>query len=59
MNRYIAEVEIDGKLEEVEFITNGNPLDYLWQRYGLSTYIASVQEQGVYINEVTIEDFPG
>lgn len=43
MKKYISSVELDNKLEEIEFETKDNPIEYLWQRYGMSCYIEYVK----------------
>ena len=40
--KYIAELELENVLETVEFETDGSPVEYLWQRYGMDTYIKEV-----------------
>lgn len=47
MKQYEASVMIDNELKKVEFETDGNQVEYLWQLYGMSTYIE-------YINEIEI-----
>ncbi len=44
MKKYKAQIELVGELTEVEFETADNPVEYLWQQYGISTYIARVEE---------------
>lgn len=44
MIQYKASVQYGPGLEEVEFETDGNPVQYLWEHYGMSSYIASVLE---------------
>lgn len=44
MKRYEAKVEINGQLEKVEFETDGSPVQYLWNRYGMSSYIEYIEE---------------
>lgn len=41
--KYIARVEIGSVLEEVEFTTDENPVEYLWRTYGVSAYIESLR----------------
>ena len=42
--KYIGTVRVDNKLERYEFKTDGNPVEHLWERYGMSTYIADLEE---------------
>lgn len=44
MKRYIAYIEIDSEIEPLNFETEENPIDFIWGRYGISTYIESVSE---------------
>lgn len=48
MKKYEANIEINNELQLIEFETNSNPVEYLWQRYGMSSYIE-------FVNEVTEE----
>ncbi len=42
--KYIASIEVNNNLEVVTFETDGNPIEYIWGRYGLSSYIARLEE---------------
>ena len=42
--KYIGTVRVDNKLERYEFKTDGNPVEHLWERYGMSAYIADLEE---------------
>lgn len=53
MKKYIAKIVLDNELTKVEFETKDKPIEYLWTRYGMDTYIESVQEVKV---EVAIEE---
>lgn len=44
MKRYIASIEVNNKLETIVFETDGNQVEYLWKRYGMSTFIEYVDE---------------
>lgn len=44
MKKYIARVDIGGELESVEFETDGSPVEWLWGRYGMATYIENLKE---------------
>ena len=41
--KYLAKIEIDNELQEIKFETDEKPVDYLWARYGMTTYIESVE----------------
>ncbi|WFF72665.1 hypothetical protein [Proteiniclasticum sp. QWL-01] len=43
MRHYVAFLELDGVRTRVEFKTDIRPVEYLWQRYGMSTFIESVE----------------
>lgn len=44
MKKYNANLVLDSELTKVEFETKDNPIDYLWTRYGMDTYIESIYE---------------
>lgn len=44
MKKYNANLVLDSELTKVEFETKDNPIEYLWTRYGMDTYIESVYE---------------
>ena len=44
MKNYEANIEINNELQLIEFETDLNPIEYLWQRYGMSSYIEFVNE---------------
>lgn len=44
MKKHIAYIELAGRRTKVEFETDILPIEFLWQRYGMSTYIESVEE---------------
>lgn len=43
--KYIAQIDYAGKLETIKFEITENPVEYIWQRYGVSVYIASLTEE--------------
>ena len=53
MKKYSANLVLDNELTKVEFETKDNPIEYLWTRYGMDTYIESIDEVK---EEVTIEE---
>lgn len=40
--KYEANIEINNELQLIEFETDLKPIEYLWQRYGMSSYIEFV-----------------
>ena len=44
MKKYIGNLVLDNELIKVEFETKDNPIEYLWTRYGMDTYIESINE---------------
>lgn len=42
MKKYVAYLQINNELTKIEFETDSNPVDFLWQRYGMSTYIERI-----------------
>ena len=42
---YIAQISQDGSLKTIRYETDENPIGYIWNRYGMSTYIDSVEEE--------------
>lgn len=44
MKKYEANIEVNNELQLIEFETDLNPVEYLWQRYGMSSYIEFVNE---------------
>lgn len=46
MIKYIAYLVLANERTAVEFETDKNPVEYLWERYGMDTYIESVEEVG-------------
>lgn len=44
MKKYEANIEINNELQLIEFETDLKPVEYLWQRYGMSSYIEFVNE---------------
>lgn len=52
---YIAQIRQDGSLETIRYKTDEDPIRYLWDRYGMSTYIDSVEEGEVITESINIE----
>lgn len=46
LKKFIGTVRVDNELERYEFKTDGDPVEHLWERYGMSTYIADLEEVG-------------
>ena len=46
MIKYIAYLVLANERTAVEYETDKNPVEYLWERYGMDTYIESVEEAG-------------
>lgn len=44
MKKYIAKVDLGGTLETVEFETDDSPVEWLWGRFGMSTFIENLKE---------------
>ena len=44
MKKYQANIEINNELQLIEFETDLKPVEYLWQRYGMSSYIEFVNK---------------
>lgn len=44
MIKYKAMIEVSGQLEPFEFETNENPIEHIWQYYGMSIYIQDLRE---------------
>lgn len=44
MNAYEAQIVISGELQTYRFETDGNPVEFLWERFGMSSYIESLKE---------------
>jgi hypothetical protein len=44
MKDYEASIEVNGELEKVRFSTDKRPIEWLWERYGMSCYIEYVKE---------------
>lgn len=43
MSKYSAELILDNKLTTIEFEVDTDPIDYLWTRYGMDTFIATLE----------------
>lgn len=44
MMTYEAQVVVSGDLQTYRFETDGNPVEFLWERFGMSSYIESLKE---------------
>ena len=44
MIKYTAELVIQNESNIINFETDINPIEYLWARYGMDTYIATLEE---------------
>ena len=44
MKKYKAKIYLDDELQEVVFDTNDNPIEYLWARYGMDSFIEWLTE---------------
>lgn len=44
MKHYIAYLILNNVRTKIEFSADINPIEYLWQRYGMSTFIESLEE---------------
>lgn len=42
MTKYRAVIFLDGELQTIEYETSGNRIEYLWSRYGMDTFIESI-----------------
>ena len=40
---YVGHVLIDNEIKRVPFKTDGNPVKYLWGRFGMSAYIERIE----------------
>lgn len=54
MKRYIAYLLLDNFRTKIEFSTDIRPVEYLWQKYGMSTFIESLEE--VLEDEAAVEE---
>lgn len=45
MKKYRATLVLDNILTPVHFETEENAIEYLWQRYGMDTYIETLSEE--------------
>ena len=52
---YVAYLVNNNERVRVEFSTSIRPVEWLWQRYGMSTFIESVQE-AVHEGAILIEE---
>lgn len=44
MKYYEASIMIDNSLRVLKFKIKGNPIEYLWGRYGMDSYIEYIKE---------------
>lgn len=44
MKKYKAYLVLDNVYQSVDFETDLNPIEFLWTRYGMDTYIDSLEE---------------
>lgn len=44
MKKYKAYLVLDNIYQSVDFETDLNPIEFLWTRYGMDTYIDSLEE---------------
>lgn len=43
MRSYIGHVFIDNEIKEIPFETDGNPVKYLWGKFGMAVYIERIE----------------
>lgn len=53
MKKYKAYLVLDNVYQSVDFETDLNPIEFLWTRFGMDTYIDSLEE---IFEEVTEEE---
>lgn len=56
MKKYIASIEINNELNQIKFKTDENPIEFLWQQYGMDSYIESVKELGSELDDQEEKD---
>lgn len=44
IKKYKAYLVLDNIYQSVDFETDSNPIEFLWTRYGMDTYIDSLEE---------------
>ncbi len=44
MKEYVAQLILEGQLSEYTFKTAGNPVEHLWEKFGMSTHIETLTE---------------
>ena len=44
MKKYKAYLVLDNVYQPIDFETDLNPIEFLWTRYGMDTYIDSLEE---------------
>lgn len=42
--KYVATIMIENQLEDIKFETEDNPVEFLWTRYGMDSYIEKLEE---------------
>lgn len=48
---YITSIMQNNELTKVEFNTQGNPVEFIWDRYGMDTYIEFVMTKEDYLTK--------
>lgn len=43
MRSYIGHVLINNEIKEIPFETDGNPVKYLWGKFGMAVYIERIE----------------
>lgn len=43
MRSYIGHVLIDNEIKKIPFKTDGNPVEYLWGKFGMAVYIERIE----------------
>ena len=44
MTNYTAYIILNNERTKIEFSTDENPVEHLWTKYGMDTYIESLEE---------------
>lgn len=53
---YITSIMQSNKLVKVEFSTQGSPVEFIWDRYGMDTYIEFVMTKEDYLKKAETEE---
>ena len=48
---YITSIMQNNELTKVEFSTQGNPVEFIWDRYGMDTYIEFIMTKEDYLEK--------